>query len=357
MSLTEIIKNEINTKGPISFRDFMEMCLYYPDLGYYSSDREKIGTTGDFYTSPYFTSLFGEMIAKQLEEMWALMGKQPFTIVEYGAGSGLLCHDILRALARNKPMTESLNYCIIEKSPAMRKKAKRLLSKKVSWYEDIGGIAGAGKVGAGIVGCILSNELIDNFSVHQVLMQDELMEIFVGYNDGFVELFKPAGAALKEYFVESNMILPKGYRTEINLQARDWIREVANALREGFLLTSDYGYSSASLYDPHRTSGTLACFHKHQVTYCPYNHIGDQDITAHVNFSALREWGLEYDLQCCGYTGRANFLRALGLGSYLKKGRRGRPDRSAKRSSTLLPADKSLMNMGNKFGILIQQKD
>ena len=100
MSLAEIIKQRIEEDGPISFHDYMEMCLYYPALGYYTSERNKIGTDGDYYTSPWLGPLFGALIGKQLEQMWALLGEKAFTIVEYGAGSGHLCHDVLKHLKK-----------------------------------------------------------------------------------------------------------------------------------------------------------------------------------------------------------------------------------------------------------------
>ena len=117
MPLSEIIKEKIRKNGPIAFQDFMEMALYYPQLGYYSSDRNKIGTNGDYYTSTDLSAVFGAMIGRQLEEMWYLTGQEAFTIVEYGAGTGAFCHNLLDYLKNNRPFYERLRYCIIEKSP------------------------------------------------------------------------------------------------------------------------------------------------------------------------------------------------------------------------------------------------
>src|SRR5438045_858094 len=115
--LSEIIKQKICDEGPISFRDFMELSLYHPGTGYYTSPGDKIGKSGDYYTSPYFTDIFGEMIGKQLEEMWHLLGKKNFTVVEYGAGMGTFCRDILNRFKNcNKELYSKINYCIIEKS-------------------------------------------------------------------------------------------------------------------------------------------------------------------------------------------------------------------------------------------------
>src|ERR1700742_4915193 len=116
MCITTVITDRIRREGPISFHDFMEMALYDPEGGYYTSTRVKLGKTGDFYTSPYLSSLFGDMIAGQMEEMWQLLGRKPFTIIEQGAGTGLLCRDILKRLQSNREMYDVLNYIIIEKS-------------------------------------------------------------------------------------------------------------------------------------------------------------------------------------------------------------------------------------------------
>src|SRR5688572_20699982 len=178
MQLSEIIIQKIRTEGPLSFHDFMEMCLYYPDLGYYTSGKTRIGKSGDYFTSPNISKLFGAMIGRQLEEMWNLIGRKEFSVVEFGAGTGMLCHDILEYLKNNRKLYSQFNYYIIEKSPAMRKTEKTHLHEKVTWYNSINDIRD-------ITGCILSNEVVDNFAVHQVVMKKELMEIFVDYNDGF----------------------------------------------------------------------------------------------------------------------------------------------------------------------------
>ena len=224
MLLSEIIIQKIQKEGPISFHDFMEMSLYYPALGYYNALKTTIGKEGDFYTSPHLTPAFGAMIAKQIEQMWSITGEEAFTIVEYGAGTGILCHDILDYLKSNSKLYDGLTYCIIEKSAVMKQRQQTHLYEKVSWYNNIYDIPA-------ITGCILSNELIDNFSVHQVVMDDGLMEVFVDYKNGFVELLQPANKTLKEYMAELGVQLPKGFRTEINLEAREWLKEIAASLK------------------------------------------------------------------------------------------------------------------------------
>lgn len=346
MQLSEILKEKIKKEGPVSFRDFMEMALYYPALGYYNSASNKIGKEGDYYTSPALSSLFGELVGKQIEEMWFLLDQKPFTIVEYGAGTGLLCYDILNYLKNNQALYSKLKYCVIEKSEAMQKRQKKLLTEKVSWHNSI-------KELPPVTGCILSNEVLDNFPVHKVKMKNELMEVFVNYNNGFKELLKPANEKLKNYLKEQKIELPENYSTEINLEVIDWIKDVASKLDSGFVLTIDYGFPSEEFYNPKRNSGTLICYKDHQINDSLYSNIGKQDITAHVNFSALSCWGRKYDLQCSGYTTQADFLRSLGLMNYLRK---LELENQKKNRDFILQIQKLQMDMGNKFKVLIQQK-
>ena len=258
----------------------MEMALYHPEVGYYNATKTKIGADGDFYTSPCISANFGVTIGRQIEEMWKNLGKKPFKIIEYDAGTGLLCHDILAYLKNNNTLHDTLSYCNIEKSLRMREIEKRYLKEKVSWHSSIQDIPE-------INGCILSNELVDNFSVHQVFMEEELKEIFVDYDAGFAEILRPANQKLIHYFKTLNVQLPKGFRKEVNLQAISWMKEVSLSLQKGYIITIDYGSLSSELYNNRRGCGTLLCYHKHQKNDNPYQFIGKLDITTHINFSAL----------------------------------------------------------------------
>jgi SAM-dependent MidA family methyltransferase len=347
MLLQEIIIEKISTEGPISFRDYMEMALYYPGLGYYTKGNNQIGTGGDYYTSPYLTPLFGEMIAKQLEEMWYILGKKAFTIVEYGAGAGLLCRHLMQSIKKKQEWYDQLTYYVIEKN------AENGFSELYPDSEKLYRVASIQDLPA-ITGCILSNELVDNFPVHRVLMQDQLMEVFVNYRDGFEEILRPASGELCSFIQEFYPVFPKGFRTEINLDALTWIRETANKLHRGFLLTFDYGYQSSGGF-PSQGNGTLVCYHKHQVNGNPYLYIGDQDITADVNFSALQKWGINYGLKTCGFTSQSNFLSALGLTNHIRetekqvKGLETTDDQKKRFASIFL------FEMGKKIKVLIQQ--
>ncbi len=347
--LSEIIIDKIRKEGPISFHDYMEMCLYHPRSGYYTSGDEKIGKNGDFYTTSNVSAVFGATIGKQLEEMRENTGKENFTIVEYGAGTGMLCHDILNYLEKNPGIYKKLTYFIIEKSSLMRQKQKGHLNGKVKWIDSIADITP-------VTGCILSNEVVDNFAVHKVMMKDKLMEVFVDYNDDFVEVLQPAGKELINYFEELDIILPKEFTTEVNLESIQWIREIADGLEKGYVMTIDYGYRSRDLYDSKRNNGTLLCYHNHTVNGQFYRNIGKQDITSHVNFSALTHWGSKRGLETCGFISQASFLLSHGWeddlkhilfqtdGSYL----------NLKQYAFLKYT--MLMDMGQKFKILIQSR-
>lgn len=344
MELSAIIKHTIQENGPISFCDFMEMALYYPELGYYTSNGNPIGAKGDYYTSPQLTPLFGMLIGKQLEAMWEAIGKGPFTVVEFGGGNGQLCRDIMAYLKTIPEFYEQLNYCIIEKQSGNRE-----LPEKVSWHPTLSGIPE-------ITGCILSNELVDNFPVHQVVMQDQLMEVFIGYDGNFTEVLQPASEALKAYFEELNISLPRGYRTEINLQATQWIAEVAMALKKGYVLTIDYGYISSQLYSEQKKQGTLMCYNKHTTNENLYTDIGRQDITTHINFSALCHWGFKNGLSCVGLTSQADFLMRLGFKESLREMTSANENiMEAVREEAFLTYT-LLLDMGTKFKVLIQEK-
>ncbi|MBS1587175.1 MAG: SAM-dependent methyltransferase [Bacteroidetes bacterium] len=347
MQLYDIITRDLQVNGPISFHDYMDTCLYYPELGYYTSPGPQIGPEGDFYTSCSLGSVFGVMLAEQLKEMWQLTGEKEFTIVEYGAGNGFLCHDILDRLSNYPALYEKLNYCIIEKSAAMRAREKAHLDGKVSWLNSIDEVKG-------FTGCVLSNELVDNLAMHKVVTGDQLMETFVEYDNGCIrETLRPAGEALVDYFRELRVQLPKGYTTEVNLEATEWMKEIATAMGTGFILTIDYGYTSAELYNTERSGGTMRCYNMHKMNGNPYINIGKQDITAHVNFTALYHWGLKHGLKGSGFTDQANFLADLGIDKYMRQNETN----PAELRKNLQIRNRLLGDMGSKFKVLVQEKN
>lgn len=318
--LVEIISDRIAKSGALTFAEFMNLALYHPQYGYYTTKAVDIGAQGDFFTSPHLGKDFGELLAVQFAQMWEILDKPAaFTLVEMGAGQGILAVDILKYLYKHyREVFESLQYIIVEVSPGLKHQQQQLLkgvADKVKWcsLEEIPNNS--------ITGCIFSNELVDAMPVNLFSLQDgQLGEIYVTTfeNNTFVELCNaPSTPKLAQYFdlVGINLgQLGSNYRSEINLAALDWLSTVAQKLQQGYLLTIDYGYAAARYYNPMRSQGTLQCYYRHQYHNNPYINIGQQDITAHVDFTALERWGDRCGLQKVGFTQQGLFLMALGLG-------------------------------------------
>jgi len=319
--LGDLIKEEIKTNGPITFARFMELALYHPELGYYTSPGTQIGRTGDFYTAPAVSPLFGAMLARQFHEMWRMAGcPSSWALVEYGPGTGVLALDITRDVYRNYPELRAvLHYYLIEISPALRERQQNELNQSApagavfKWVKSLADINPTGIES----GCVFANELVDAFPVHLVEMDSTgLREIYVDLNStaGFTFVSGPLSSAeLANYFDMQNITLARGQKAEVNLQARKWLTEVAADLKQGFLLTTDYGATTAELYAPQRFNGTLRCFYKHRLVEDPFINIGLQDITAHVNFSALILWCEQLGLSKLGLVTQPQFLLNLGI--------------------------------------------
>jgi SAM-dependent MidA family methyltransferase len=185
-------------------------------------------------------------------------------------------------------------------------------------------------------------------------MEDELKEIFVDHKGDFVETTASASDELKDYFGDLGVALPHGFRTEVNLEAVKWIQEMGSILEKGFVITIDYGYPSFELYREYRNRGTLMCYYRHTAVEYPYKNIGEQDITSHVNFSALSHWGNKKGLELCGFTDLAHFVLGLGIDEYLKKVQEKDPVNYWKK---MLPIKTLIFEMGEYFKILIQKKE
>lgn len=341
--LRNIIANKITAEPNqrITFADYMDLALYHPEQGYYATGAVNIGSEGDFFTSPHLSRDFGELLAEQFAQMWDILGHPiPFTLMEMGAGQGLLAADVLYYLHRHYPdCFKALEYIIIEKAAGLiyqqQQQLKRLkIGDKplpLQWcsLEEIPENS--------IIGCCFSNELVDAFPVHQVVIEGgQLKEIYVATaNSGIENITLCTQASSETNFVEITDTLstsklieyfdfigidllsgtyPEGYRTEVNLAALDWLKTVTKRLQRGFLLTIDYGYSAERYYQLARHQGTLQCYYQHQHHDNPYLYIGQQDITAHVNFTALEYQGELCGLRKVGFTQQGLFLMALGLG-------------------------------------------
>ncbi len=312
----------------ITFAEYMELVLYHPQHGYYATGAANMGKQGDFFTSSHLGADFGELLAEQFVEMWEILGSPtPFTLVEMGAGQGLVAADILRYLhSQHIDFFDNLEYIILEKAPGMIAQQQQLLQDWVAKWGRLYWRTLEEMPVESIVGCCFSNELVDALPVHRIAIElGQLREIYVTTGTGerqFVEVTDYPQPGIAEYFELVGIkftedIYPDGYRTEVNLAALDWISKVGERLKRGYLLTIDYGYPATRYYIPWRRQGTLQCYYHHMHHDEPYINIGHQDITAHVDFTALERQGELCSLQRVGFTQQGLFLMALGLGERL----------------------------------------
>ncbi|MBN2643956.1 MAG: SAM-dependent methyltransferase [Desulfuromonadaceae bacterium] len=356
-SLGEMIRAEIHRAGGLEFSRYMEHCLYHPQWGYYMQPRQRIGAQGDFFTSSSVHHLFGALIARQLFQMWQLLGEQPFTLVEQGAGEGHLALDILTALQQSAPACYArLCYQIIEISPDNRQRQAATLephADRVRWccLEEL----------EPFEGCFLSNELVDAFPVSLLeKKQGQLFQVYVVEKEGVLsEELRPATDEVKRHFQGLGVEPVEGNRAEVCLAVAPWMAQLAPRLRKGFMLTIDYGYPAAELYAPFRRDGTLMCYHRHQANDNPYQRIGEQDMTAHVDFTLLQQTGDRLGLRTLYFGEQYRFLIGLGFVEELMRLQAREPDE--KRACALRMTLKNLIvpdgGMGETFKVLIQGKN
>jgi SAM-dependent MidA family methyltransferase len=360
--LKRFILSQIEERGPVPFSQFMEWCLYHPDYGYYQSGKAKIGRDGDYYTSSSVHPLFGHLIAKQLCQMAEILGGETFDLVEMGGGKGFLCEDILNWTKRNRPaFYHRLKYHLLETSSPFLKEQKERLSEqesegKVDWIDSEA--FGDGKIQ--IEGCFLANELVDAFPVHRVIFdQGSLREIYVIQENGrFEERWgELSDRTISEYFRSMKITLQEGQKAEVNLEALKWLERVSRCLNRGFILTIDYGYLAEELYAPYRQEGTLLCYYRHRTSENPYERLGEQDITSHVNFTSLIQKGEEDGLKFTGLVPQYRFLMGLGILQEMESLERGMSevDGLGLRLS-LKHLIETEVGMGEVFKVLVQHK-
>ena len=302
------VRRRIDERGAITFAEFMDLALYLPRGGYYSSG-DPIGPGGDYYTSPQVHPAFASLLAVQLVQMWQLLDRpDPFTVVELGAGNGLLGRDLAacwESLPFNSPPT--LRYVCLDRRPGPGLEVDAGVSR----------IAASGIPLQPVVGCVLSNEYLDAFPVHQVTMTSQgLQEVYVAPEDGQLAttLGQPSTPALAARLQALDIDLAEGQTAEICLRLDDWAAEVAASLEAGFVLTVDYGREAAELYSPElRRRGTLTTYYRHTQLDAPLSHVGRQDITAQVDFTSVIHAGRRNGLDLLGMDTQGRFLRHLGL--------------------------------------------
>jgi SAM-dependent MidA family methyltransferase len=344
-----VIADIVRERGPITVAAFMDLALYHPEFGYYARAARRSGRAGDFFTSVDVGPLFGELLEVQFAEMANLLESlspnSAFDLVEAGAGNGRLAADVLRAMEQRHPdLLQRMRLSLVEASPAAR----------AAQGETLRGIfdrpfASSEAPPDGIEGVVFANELLDAFPVHQVVMrEDGLKEVYVEAascradllgppprsDPRRADLLGPPGSdvsnpprlriregplstpSLAEYLDRLHVELEPGWRAEINLRAVEWVRAVARRLRRGFVVLIDYGHEAHDLYSASHSAGTLTSFTRHtnpQADSVPawLEHPGDQDITAHVDFTSVRAAAEAEGLTTIGFLDQTYFI--LGL--------------------------------------------
>jgi SAM-dependent MidA family methyltransferase len=362
VGLRGFILSQIEQQGPIPFSQFMEWCLYHPRYGYYRTKGVKIGASGDYYSSPAVHPIFAVLIGRQLLQMSEILGGERFDVIEMGGGRGFLSEDILNWAEKKDPaFYDRLHYHLFESGPFFLAEERERLRHhekrgKVFWIDPEAFPGGKDTV----QGCFLSNELVDAFPVHRVVMDHgDVKEIYVSDRDGqFVEQWsQPSDPRIPAYFDSMDILLEEGQKAEVNLQALDWMEHVGHSLRKGFVLTIDYGYLAHELYASYRREGTLLCYFQHRTSENPYERLGRQDITSHVNFTSLIRKGEEVGLHFTGLVPQFRFLIGLGILQEMETiGKEMPPMDGLKLRLSLKHLMEPEAGMGEVFKVLIQHK-
>ena len=314
------IAQEIGAGGGwLAFDRFMELALYAPGLGYYSAGLDKFGAGGDFVTAPEMSALFGYGLASQAAEVLRLTGGD---VLEIGAGSGKLALDLMLELERQAQLPQ--RYCILELSADLRQRQQQRIERdaphllpRFIWLDTLP---------QRFSGLVLGNEVLDAMPVHLVTWHaGEVFERGVSLQEGrFVWCERPLTGG--ELLRQAQALAPAGfvsgaaaYTSEINLAAQGFMRSLGQMLEQGLILMLDYGFAASEYYHPQRGAGTLMCHYRHQAHDDPFFLPGLQDITAHVDFSAMAQAASEAGLVLSGYASQANFLINCGLTELLAR--------------------------------------
>jgi SAM-dependent MidA family methyltransferase len=340
--LQQLISERIQRDGPITFAEYMRMALYDPENGYYMTGAAKMGWEADYFTSMDVSSLFANCMGRQLFAMWEKL-KRPghFLVLEQGAGRGHLAEGVRLWAQKEVPeFYEVLDYRTedirggedatgadeFEQSKTVRYLHQGDPRVPTQHNTTPAPTRGRGSIERVMPSVVLSNELVDAFPVHIVEKQGErLYEVFVDMQqDGrFYEVLdepsRPEVGAYLDIYKVPWRTFEDGWRAEINLDALRWIQRTVGLMRKGFILTIDYGDKAKALYTAWRKRGTLLCYYKHQANERPLLHPGKQDITAHVNFSALIDEGRRLGMRLHRFTTQRLWLQGLDIEKELQQ--------------------------------------
>jgi SAM-dependent MidA family methyltransferase len=309
--LRELIVAEIRaSSGAIPFSRYMEMCLYTPDLGYYARAREQFGKAGDFYTSSDVHAVFGRLLARQFQEMWRVLGEpDEFEVIELGPGRGLFAQDVLDWTHKRFPeFARAVRYRLVETSAASRRRLEERFGEQIK-SGTVSVHTGLPELTPAENAIVFANELIDALPVHVL---DHRGEVYVREKDSrFVEEFREPSADLIKYVNQYSVPPQHGERVEVCFAGMQYMQAIARAISGGFVILIDYGYTRAE-QAAGRHLDTLMTYRRHTAGASPYDAPGEQDITAHVNFTALIDAGRTAGLTECALLTQAQFLMGIG---------------------------------------------
>ena len=344
--VSDEIKARIQANSAITFAEFHSLALYWPAGGYYAT-RSPVGAEGDFFTAPHTHPIFGTLIAHLLQQQWELLGSPAtFWAVELGAGNGRLAADVLARMPRlQQRFANALAYVGVDVQP-YRGVSDSRFQRVQSGALPLRSVAG----------CVLANELLDAMPVHRVTAeQGELREVYVTLSpDGTLAEHSAALStpALAERFTDLGIRLSEGYRAEVNLGLDEWFKGLSRSITRGYVLLIDYGHGAPAFYDESRRRGTLRCYYRHTLNANPYQHVGAQDISVHVEFTSVMRAAERQGFAVLGYTTQAEFLRGLGLGGY-REAIAQRRDLSAQVRHANLKAIDTLADPGGMGGFRV----
>ena len=356
--LEELLAARIRRFGPIPFAEYMRECLYHPLYGYYTQPEAR--KYADYYTSVDVNPIFGRLLARQFAEMWEKLGRPAgFVLVEAAASTGRLAEQILAFAQKKLPgFYGAVRYVAVERSPARCEQMKERLAA----YVEQGRFRVEQDIPAKIeVGGVFSNELLDALPVHRVVQGDSMLqEVFVTHDGKTFSEEKGtlSTCAITEYFAAQQISLLDGQQAEAGLEACDWIIEVGRRLERGFVVTIDYGHEASDLFDAHHMAGTVLAYGKHRASEGFYAAAGQQDLTAHVNFTALRMWGERSGLRTLGTVSQTAFLLALGQGNdFADLYDEGMSESERVKARLQLKTLIFPEGMGERFQVMVQEKN
>jgi SAM-dependent MidA family methyltransferase len=318
VSLRKIIAEEIRARGPIPFSRYMELCLYHPDLGYYSRAEEKFGKAGDFYTSSDVHAVFGRLLCRQFDEMWRALGTpERIDVIELGPGRGLFAQDVLAWAEKKFPaFFAAVRYRLVESSPRLRARLEdrlreRIAAGKAEVVAEVGGASENAIVFANEFFDALPVEVVANEGCVLVDVEEQTTNDPKEHKSRFVERFDPASAELLEWLDRYGVQPEAGERVEAVPAYRAYVEGIAHAVKRGFVVAIDYGYvREEMLAGRHR--GTVTAFRRHTMSDSPYEAPGEQDITAHVNFTALAAMAQDCGMAAHPLVTQSQFLLGIG---------------------------------------------